>query len=320
MKTLSALRIAVVTAALLFAGVAIAEDEANLSLQEYKAELATWSQTVDTLAAKPEQAPQIRARVPRKFTVNAGGKTFNVSNEWLNQGLVQFIASKPERKRDVLRGIQDHFRQSQGEAELFDKPSPADGAQQKVNEILSRHEFSSVHGPSEWDIWVERTEWAIIRFIDRLFRRVPSPTHSGQVVVWIVIAIALSIAAIWLKRTADDKLLGLSGGPVQFAPSQRSWRTWLAQARVAAQEARWRDAVHLAYWAGISYLEQGGAWIPDRARTPREYLRMMSAENQKLPALKALTRQFELTWYGQRPAAAADFDQTIARLEELGCR
>ena len=320
MKTFPAVRIAGILVALLFASAACAQDAAPLSLEQYKSELASWSQILDSLADHPEQAPQIRAQLPRTFTVNVGGRTFGVNNEWLNQALMQFIASRADRKRDVLRSIQEHFRQAQAEADLFEKPSPADGAQQKLNEILSRREFSSVHGPSEWDVWVERTKWAIIRFIDRLFRRVPTVSHGGEVIVWVVIAIALSLAAIWLKRTAEDKLLGLSGEPVPFAPTQRNWRTWLAQARAAAQEARWREAVHLAYWAGISYLEQGGAWVPDRARTPREYLRLMSAENQKLPALKALTRQFELTWYGQRPAAAADFDQTVAHLEELGCR
>ncbi|MBV9087820.1 MAG: DUF4129 domain-containing protein [Acidobacteriaceae bacterium] len=252
--------------------------------------------------------------------MNAGGKTLEVTNEWLNEGLMQFIAAKPERKAEILRGIGDHFREAEAEADLYEKPSPADGAREKVGEILARREFSRVHGPSEWDIWLARTEWAIMRFLDRLFRKVPNVSHGGQVVVWIAIAAALCIAAIWLKRTAEDKLLDLGREPVHFAPSQRNWRAWLAQARAAAQRGDWRDAVHLAYWAGISYLEQGGAWIPDRARTPREYLRLMSSTNQKLPALKALTRQFELTWYGNRQVVSADFDQTLARLEELGCR
>lgn len=320
MKTFPAVRIAGLLVVALCAGVLCAEDAAPLSLQEYKAQLATWSQTVTTLADHPEQAPLTRAQIPRAVEVKAGDKTFQVSYEWLNQGLMQFIASKADHKPEVLRGIQNHFQQAQAEADLFVAPSPADGAQQKVTEILSRREFSRVHGPSEWDIWLERLQWRIIRFLDRIFSKVPTVSHSGQVVVWIVIALALCIAAIWLKRSAEDRLLGLSHEPVLFAPSQRNWRTWLSQARAAAKEGNWRDAVHLAYWAGISYLEQGGAWVPDRARTPREYLRLMSAGNQKLPALKALTRQFELTWYGQRPAESADFDQTLSHLEELGCR
>jgi len=318
MRTRPAICSAVLT--LLLACVACAQDVPAISLQEYKSQLTTWSQTVEGLKDHPEQAPQVRAQVPRTYKVYAGEKTFDVSNEWLNLGLMQFIASKPERRADALRRMQAHFHQAQVEADLFTTPASTDSARQKVNEILGRREFSRVHGPSDWDIWLEKTKWAIVRFIDRLFRRVPSPSHGGQLLVWIVIAVALCVAAIWLKRTAQEKLLDLGQGPVQFAPSQRNWRTWLAQARAAAQESRWRDAVHLAYWAGISHLEQGGAWVPDRARTPREYLRLMSAGNQKLPALKALTRQFEVTWYGQRPAAAADFDQTIARLEELGCR
>ena len=305
---------------LLLAGVALAQNAAPKTLDDYKRALKEWSQMVAGLAEHPEQAPQMRVRVPRSFTVASESDTFEISNDWLNQGLMQFIAAKPDRKRDVLRGIQDHFHQAEWEADLFRTPGPAAGAQQKVHEILSRREFSRVHGPSEWDMWVERTELAITRFIDRLFRRVPTVRHGGQLLVWIAIAIVLCIAAIWIKRTAQDKLLDLGREPVAFAPSARNWRTWLSQAQAAAQEARWRDGVHLAYWAGISFLEQSGAWIPDRARTPRQYLRLISAGNQKLPALQALTQQFELTWYGLRPAAAADFDQALAHLEELGCR
>ena len=107
---------------------------------------------------------------------------------------------------------------------------------------------------------------------------------------------------------------------IPFAPSARSWRSWLAEAREAADRQNWRNAIHLAYWAGISFLESGGAWKPNRARTPREYLRLLSSRNPKHPALSALTRKFELVWYGDRAAVETDFQETLGQLERLGCR
>ncbi len=78
--------------------------------------------------------------------------------------------------------------------------------------------------------------------------------------------------------------------------------------------------IHLAYWAGISSLESGGAWKPNRARTPREYLRMVGTRSPHHRPLSALTRKFEVVWYGERVAAEADFQETLAQLEQLGCR
>jgi hypothetical protein len=102
--------------------------------------------------------------------------------------------------------------------------------------------------------------------------------------------------------------------------SARGWRIWLAEARAAAQSGNWRDAVHLAYWAGISLLETQGAWRPDSARTPREYLRLIPEANPHRPTLSSLTRKFELVWYGGQPADEQVFAQTLEELEKLGCR
>ena len=70
----------------------------------------------------------------------------------------------------------------------------------------------------------------------------------------------------------------------------------------------------------ISSLESGGAWKPNRARTPREYLRLMGSRNPHHSPLKVLTRKFEFVWYGEHEAAEADYRETLAQLEQLGCR
>src|ERR1035438_7184698 len=55
--------------------------------------------------------------------------------------------------------------------------------------------------------------------------------------------------------------------PKDIPISAKEWTIWLSEARTAAARGEWRDAIHLAYWAGISFLERQGMWKPDRART-----------------------------------------------------
>jgi hypothetical protein len=108
--------------------------------------------------------------------------------------------------------------------------------------------------------------------------------------------------------------------PESLPISAREWTVWLADARDAGRRGNWREAIHLAYWAGISFLESQGAWRPDAARTPREYLRLISAANERRPILSTLTRKFELVWYAGHAADEHAFAETLEELEKLGCR
>jgi hypothetical protein len=108
--------------------------------------------------------------------------------------------------------------------------------------------------------------------------------------------------------------------PEPLPVSAREWRVWLADAREAARLGNWQDAIHLAYWAGISFLESQGVWRPDVARTPREYLRLMPTANEHRPVLAALTNKFERVWYAGQAADSQAFSQTLEELEKLGCR
>jgi hypothetical protein len=60
-------------------------------------------------------------------------------------------------------------------------------------------------------------------------------------------------------------------------------------------------------------------WKPDRARTPREYLRLLSSSSEHRETLTALTRIFELAWYAKRGASERTLSQTLEALEKLGC-
>ena len=172
---------------------------------------------------------------------------------------------------------------------------------------LTRREFKRVHDPSGKETLLSK----LYGWFSRLFGRI----HVGgkasfnllQVIVYILLGAALLLLLLWTLI-------------IPFSPSARGWRSWLANARDSAAKQDWRNAIHLAYWAGISFLESSGAWKPNQARTPREYLRQVSTRNARYPALSALTRKFEVVWYGHREAAERDYQETLGELEKLGCR
>ena len=74
--------------------------------------------------------------------------------------------------------------------------------------------------------------------------------------------------------------MDLSGTP--GAP--RGWQHWLREARAAAARGDYRAAIHAAYWAAIAHLEETKSLPEDRARTPRESLRLIRPESAELRA------------------------------------
>jgi hypothetical protein len=105
-----------------------------------------------------------------------------------------------------------------------------------------------------------------------------------------------------------------------FAPPAKSWHSLLAEARAAATRGDLREAVHAGYWAAISHLESSGVWRPDRARTPREYLRLIAQTDPARPLLTDITRDFEVVWYGNRTPGFSEWESFLAKVERIGCR
>ena len=304
-----------------FSAISAAADGSTLSPAEYRQQLDYFRERLLQVRQHAEKARDLQAAIPDHVSVRTASGEYTITYAWLKKDVTQFLRSQPEKRDVFLQQLGRQIERRRSEAQAFESTG-TDGtaSQQKLNEILSRREFRRVHGPTWFDIWLEK----ILRWLDKVLsnqRFNATRDDVLHIVVYIIVAVALAFFAIWLKRRLDHgRDLDLPREIIPFAPSARGWRSWLNEARSRAQQHDWRNAIHLAYWAGIANLEEHGAWRPDRARTPREYLRLLSNRSAQYSTLTDLTRKFEVTWYGDREASEADFQETLGQLERLGCR
>jgi hypothetical protein len=176
--------------------------------------------------------------------------------------------------------------------------------------VLSGREFRNLQQAPESDTLLERFG----NWLNRLFANVDKlrsrSAWVGRALVWgffLSVGVGLAWGLLRIERRWRVRLVPMSETPAPEAASARDWQLWLADARKAASAGLWREAIHFVYWASISRLESRRLWPADRARTPREYLALMSTEDPRQAGLALLTKSFEHTWYGGREAGESDY-------------
>jgi Domain of unknown function (DUF4129) len=284
-----------------------------LSVGEYVARLDQLSAVVSGGDASPRSTP-IGQDLSGVVRVQGDARIFDVPTESIQRELrawqLQHDAAARQRLLNDLR-----FRRS--EAERFERPAVGRSSEQAVlRDVLSAREFAQLHGPG----WSDRLRQRFLQALVRLFSsRSSSIATIGSVIVYGLVALALVVLALvsyrFIQRTSRLEIAPAHGA----AALPRDWPRWLADAQAMAGQGRWREAIHFTYWCAVAFLESGGAWRPDRTRTPREYLRLLSSSAAAREPLGALTRDFEKIWYGYATADQAAFDGAMARLRQLGC-
>ena len=292
------------------------EATGTLTAVEYRAELDRLLSATQQLDSSGGATPQPLHELPQSWHVATDQREFDVSTEGLQRDVRRY-----EKENNVANAsaIRTRLQTLRRDLDGFEKP-PADVSANRaaLNSILARREFRDVQGPTWLDRFKQRLLEFIFNFLGRVIRSAAIPTISKFFVYGIMgLAVAalafIAYRSLWSSRDFDTVI------PTDLPVSAKEWAIWLAEARAAAMKGEWRDAIHLAYWAGISFLERQGMWKPDRARTPREYLRLLSSSSEHRETLTALTRIFELAWYANRGASERTFSQTLEELEKLGC-
>jgi hypothetical protein len=310
-------------------------DQQRLDVTAYVLELDRWSAAAERLRTHPDEASALEKGLPRSWTVTLRGQNFSVPTDWLRKTL-DSLRSDRASAAGYSKEIRDRLDGMRREAQAFERQPAVEPAtaRARLQAILSRRDFREAHGPTWWDRFRERIVYWIEDLITRIFGRLGNHPVAYRGIAW-VIAVGLVVASmLWLLRILVRGRPGTHldlRGPIQLP---RTWRDWAREALSASARGDYREALHLAYWAGIYRLEELGVWQVDRARTPREYLRLLPREaglsdghkaagsassGPDRAALAAITARFERVWYGGDRASADDFQAVVAQLEILGC-
>lgn len=294
----------------------------QLDLNQYRAELDRWSVAVGQLADHREEATKLRQELPKAWTVAVDDQRFEVPTDWLRSAL-ESLDKDPKAPAERIRNVQSRLSAMRREAEELKPASAGEAAtgqaRQTLNEILARREFRGIHGPTWWDRLEERLYRWLADALDRFGHRLASYPSITRVVFWSVLLLAAGALLVWMVQRLLRPAAALRLDLAAAAPGLSSYQQMVRLARQAAARAEYREAIRLAYWAGIHRLGELGLWNVDLARTHREYLRMLSPAQPQWKALEAVTRQFEFAWYARRPLSEGDFNAAMVHLEELGC-
>ena len=297
---------------------------------EYRAELDGLLAATQGLDSSGREIPKALENLPQSWPVHTEQGDFQISTEGLQRDVRRYNSDKNAAN---AIGVRTRLESLRREVDGFEK-SPTDAARSRaaLDSILAQPEFAG-RGPGWFQKinkklealqqavrdWFFRQVLGFFRFLQRLFGWKSLPT-VGKVFIYGLMG-AAGLALLYLiYRSIFQNPEFEEVVPRDLPVSAKEWSIWLSEARAAAARGDWRDAIHLAYWSGISFLEREGFWKPDRARTPREYLRLISAQSEKREILTVLTRLFEITWYAKRDASEQTFSQTLEQLEKLGCR
>jgi len=292
------------------------EGSGALTTAEYRAELDRLLSSTQQLDSSGGATPQPLRDLPQSWRITTDQREFEISTEGLLRDVRRYEKEQTFANAAAIRARLQRLR---SDLDGFEKP-PVDvsASRTALNSVLARREFRDVQGPSWFDRLKQRLLEYILNFLGHVIRLAAIPTISKFFVYGLMgLAVAalafIAYRSLWSSRDFDTVI------PRDLPVSAKEWAIWLSEARGAAAKGEWRDAIHLAYWAGISFLERQGTWKPDRARTPREYLRLLSSSSEHRETLTALTRIFELAWYAKRDASERTFSQTLEELEKLGC-
>jgi len=296
--------------------IAVGAADTPLSLAQY---ISTLEQLRQTVASNNDAsaASALAQKLPSEWAVTADGRDFAVPPDAVRHDLNDYAKQGTPAARDAVVVELDLLLHNAHAMQSRRADFTAERA--RLNDILSRYEFRKVGGETWYDRLKREVQLWIWHLIGRFLSSSAYPAVS-RIVIWGLLALALAVAGWWVVRLYREKNIytQFSGEPPAIAA--RPWRDWEADAQAAAQEGRWRDAIHCLYWAGISFLETQGLWRPDPARTPREYLRLLPSADPHRPPLQQLTRSFEQVWYGNDTATPQRFAGASALLEQLGCR
>ena len=290
------------------------DDPSALDLGSYQREL----NKVEEALKNPQKMETFRRSLPNSWQVKLRDQTYFVSTKEISDALRQ-IQTDPKKPTQVQLEIRLKWMLRQ--ADELEHSSPTMSLAQvhdKLNTILSRSEYQDTSGPSTWEVIRARINRWVLEHIIRLLSLLHISKKTGNAIAWgvlfLVVLLLFYVVYRWLVRSSKTGEFR-----AEVEPRTSDTRHWVQEALAAAERRDFREAIHCAYWASIARLEDIRILPQDRARTPRESLRLLVQHPKEQGVLQNITGNFELIWYGYRTVSAADWAGTKEQLEKMGC-
>ena len=273
---------------------------------------------VRVAATSVPEIPDLIASIPPAWTVSAGDDRVQVSSAWITTALDAARKSPATwpQQRDALVAQLNAARHEATTLAAQPSGREMERSRRVAAEVLSRDEFQRNASDTAMAKLRQRIIDWFVALWDRLGGNRIGRRSATTVFAWVAGLSALAGLTWWLvfRVLAPSRRSGLALTPP--AARRRSARAW-ARAAAAAHDPR--EAVRCAYHAAVVGLEEEGAWRADATRTPREHVRLLSAEHRRRTPFADVARRFEQVWFGGRAATTDDTRTVLTRLQELGC-
>ena len=268
---------------------------------------------------------QALAALPLAWQVETPDRSFSISSEPLRL----LLARQGDPKERALNNANgavwlDHL------ADYLEGSGTGSRPQEhaELTRILARPDFAANAPPTRLELLQQRVLTWIRDMLDRIFSFAAQHPSGSKILFWVVITGAIGILGSWLLRlwTRANQTLSLTAP--ERERKARTWEEWLRASRAAADRGDPREAIRLAYWAGVVRLQEVRALPVNTSQTPRENLRLLSepkpggapASPAFQESLSGLTSGLERFWYARRLAGPEDFRESLRHLEVLGCK
>jgi hypothetical protein len=298
---------------------------------EYRQRVLSARNKVDELFANDRRGPRdlgpIKELLPKSEILEQDGDRIETSNAWFADELDRFAAEPDSIKRiAILTGIRERLTSietSIAELGAAKANTTKDDEKQKLADILSRPEYQKPEAKEEslFQKWYrEFQEW-----LDRVFPRPDiSPAASpsmGSIRLWLqvlIFAVVIGLVGFLIYKfvplfgrrfrkgkgggRGDQLILG------ERIESHESAGDLFAEAERLAREGELRAAIRKGYVALLIELADRKVIGLARHKTNRDYLRDVRRRGDLVEGVSGLTLNFERSWYGLRPADAADWE------------
>jgi hypothetical protein len=242
----------------------------------------------------------------------ANKAAFDAHDAWINNVLASAKLLPDAKRAALMASVEAHL-----DADLADVESPPatpnfSAARSDANAILAGREFDTSSAPSLRD----RVLAILYNWLDRMLTHVAAfgsrSPWIGPLFEWVLGTVACALLLVWAFRTIRRQRVNMQFDAArQIQQIDERVLNWMREAEQHASRGQFRDAVHCLYWASIVTLEGRRLWQPDRARTPREYIRLLDPASPVSSLLRRQTSSFETIWYGLRSAARLDYDSAL---------